>query len=137
MKQRLVYFLRSLHWTESVCGTLQNPQIFRSISNLAGIRGTESRGRRLSFANVQSAPFLRRAPSGRCPFPSAFHAGFSFALKSSRMLAQRQLLLALISSQPIHLQYDPVGESRHGPLSVHSLELRASKVLPVGEVYGV
>jgi hypothetical protein len=77
------------------------------------------------------------AGSSRCPFPSAFHAGFSFALKSSRMLAQRQLLLALISSQPIHLQYDPVGESRHGPLSVHSLELRASKVLPVGEVYGV
>jgi hypothetical protein len=28
------------------------------------------------------------------------------------MLAHKQLLLALISSQPVHVQHDPVGKSR-------------------------
>jgi hypothetical protein len=58
------------------------------------------------------------------PFPRPFHAGFSLALESSRMLGHRRSLFMLIFSQPVHVQYDPVGE---GHESVFTPPLRRSE----------
>jgi len=52
------------------------------------------------------------AGSSRCPFRAHFHAGFCLAFESTRMLAHQQPLLALLSSQPVHVKRDPVRESR-------------------------
>jgi hypothetical protein len=45
-------------------------------------------------------------------FRAQFHAGFSSLLERTRMVAHRRSRFILISSQPVHVQHDPVGESR-------------------------
>jgi hypothetical protein len=47
------------------------------------------------------------------------------------MLAYEQLLPGLISSQPVHVQHDPAGESRDTVSSAAQRERAGSKLLPL------
>jgi hypothetical protein len=103
------------------------PTITRPTSCLISVRSPS-----ISFFVASSITCGHRifVVSSRCPFQSPFHAGFSSLIERSRMLAARSRFM-LISSQLVHVQDDPVGESRKIGFPTASSERAVSKTLAV------